>query len=153
MVGAALREVFNAESQEDARERVRAVIERLTPTVPKVAALLEATEEDLLAFYRFPSAHWPKLRSTNDIGRVNREIARRSDVVGIFPNDEAAIRLIGALLIEQNDEWLLGKSYLSRESIGLVLEDQAEATRKEVGQIESQEQYPMSGLHHFTRLD
>ena len=68
------------------------------PSVPKVAELLEEAEEDLLAFYRFPQAHWPKLRSTNPLERVNREIGRRSDVVGIFPNDASAIRLAGALL-------------------------------------------------------
>ena len=136
MVSAALREVFNAEDLTDARERSASVIERLTPTVPKVAALLEAAEEDLLAFYRFPPAHWSKLRSTNNIERVNKEIARRSDVVGIFPNDASVIRLVGALLIEQNDEWLLIRGYLSKESIGLVLEDQAEASGKEVAALE-----------------
>jgi putative transposase len=67
-------------------------------------------EEDLLAFYRFPPSHWPKLRSTNNLERVNKEIARRSDVVGIFPNDASVIRLVGALLVEQNDEWLLTRS-------------------------------------------
>jgi transposase-like protein len=137
MVSAALREVFNAEDLTDAKERSASVIERLTPTVPKVAALLEAAEEDLLAFYRFPQAHWPKLRSTNNIERVNKEIARRSDVVGIFPNDASAIRLVGALLIEQNDEWLLTRGYLSKESIGLVLEDQADENGSEVAALES----------------
>lgn len=136
MVSAALREVFNAEDLTNAKERSASVIERLAPTVPKVAALLEEAEEDLLAFYRFPAAHWPKLRSTNNIERVNKEIARRSDVVGIFPNDASAIRLIGALLIEQNDEWLLTRGYLSKESISLVLEDQAEANGKEVAALE-----------------
>jgi putative transposase len=136
MVSAALREVFNAEDLGAARERSASVIERLAPTVPKVAELLAGAEEDLLAFYRFPAAHWPKLRSTNNIERVNKEIARRSDVVGIFPNDASAIRLVGALLIEQNDEWLLTRGYLSKESIGLVLEDQAEANGKEVATLE-----------------
>lgn len=136
MVSAALREVFNAEDHQDAKERSASVIERLAPTVPKVAALLEEAEEDLLAFYRFPAAHWSKLRSTNNIERVNKEIARRSDVVGIFPNDASVIRLVGALLIEQNDEWLLTRGYLSKESIGLVLEDQAEANGKEVAALE-----------------
>jgi putative transposase len=136
MVAAALREVFNAEDLTDAKERSASVIERLSGSVPKVAALLEEAEEDLLAFYRFPAAHWSKLRSTNNIERVNKEIARRSDVVGIFPNDRSVIRLVGALLIEQNDEWLLTRGYLSQESIGLVLEDQADGSRSEVAALE-----------------
>ena len=136
MVAAALREVFNAEDLRDARERSASVIGRLAQTVPKVAALLEEAEEDLLAFYRFPPAHWSKLRSTNNIERVNKEIARRSDVVGIFPNDCSVIRLVGALLIEQNDEWLLTRGYLSKESIGLVLEDQADGNGSEVAALE-----------------
>ena len=137
MVGAALREVFNAENLTDAKERAASVIERLKPTVPKVAELLAEAEEDLLAFYRFPQAHWPKLRSTNNIERENREIARRSDVVGIFPNDQAVIRLIGALLIEQNDEWLLTRGYVSKESLVPVLNDRDEPTREEVAELEN----------------
>ena len=136
MVSAALREVFNAEDLADARERSAAVVERLAPTAPKVAELLEGAEEDLLAFYRFPSAHWPKLRSTNNLERVNKEIARRSDVVGIFPNDLSVIRLVGALLIEQNDEWLLTRGYLSNESIALVLEDQGDEDGSGVAALE-----------------
>lgn len=124
LVSAALREVFNAEGREQARARVGELVERLAPLVPKVCALLEQAEEDLLAFYAFPAAHWSKLRSTNPLERVNREIGRRADVVGIFPNDQAAIRLAGALLIEQNDEWLVGRRYLSAESIALVLDDE-----------------------------
>ena len=85
MVSAALREIFNAESHEQATERSGQVIERLQGPAPKVADLLAGAEEDLLAFYRFPEAHWSKLRSTNPLERVNREIGRRSDVVGIFP--------------------------------------------------------------------
>ncbi len=130
MVSAALREVFNAESYEVARERAGEVIERLRGPAPKVAELLEEAEEDLIAFYRFPEPHWSKLRSTNPLERVNREIGRRSDVVGIFPNDASAIRLAGALLIEQNDEWLVGRRYLSEESLALVLEDQGDEERE-----------------------
>lgn len=69
----------------------------------------------------FPAEHWPKLRSTNPLERVNREIGRRSDVVGIYPNDAALVRLAGSLLIEQNDEWLVGRRYLSIESLETVL--------------------------------
>ena len=126
LVSAALREIFNADHGEQARERVGEVIARLQGPVPKVAALLEQAEDDLLAFYAFPDAHWTKLRSTNPLERVNREIGRRADVVGIFPNDAAALRLAGALLIEQNDEWLVGRRYLSAESLALVLVDEDE---------------------------
>mgnify|MGYP001160711903 CR=1 FL=1 len=135
MVSAALREVFNAESQAVARERAGAVIERLAGTAPKVAELLAGAEEDLLAFYRFPEGHWSKLRSTNPLERVNREIARRADVVGIFPNDASAIRLAGALLIEQNDEWLVGRRYLSEESLAMVIEESEVTRREEVKQL------------------
>src|SRR3954467_13065484 len=103
LVSAALREVFNADGYDQARERVSAVIEQLEPVAPRVAELLAEAEPDLLAFYRFPAEHASKLRSTNPLERVNREIGRRSDVVGIFPNDASLIRLAGMLLIEQND--------------------------------------------------
>ena len=131
LVSAALREVFNAEHRDQARGRVTHVISRLEPIAPKVCRLLEDAEEDLLAFYRFPPEHWTKLRSTNPLERVNKEIGRRSDVVGIFPNDASAIRLVGALLIEQNDEWLVGRRYLSAESLALVLVDEDERAQTE----------------------
>jgi putative transposase len=97
------------------------VVEQLRPHAPKVARLLEDAEADLLAFYAFPAEHWPKLRSTNPLERVNREIGRRSDVVGIFPNDAALLRLAGMLLLEQNDEWLVGRRYLSETSLALII--------------------------------
>ena len=77
------------------------MLERLAPVAPKVCGLLEDAEEDLIAFYLFPPEHWTKLRSTNPLERVNKEIGRRSDVVGIFPNDAAVIRLAGALLLNR----------------------------------------------------
>jgi putative transposase len=132
MVSAALREIFNADSYERAKERSGEVIDRLGGPAPKVSALLAEAEEDLLAFYRFPPAHWSKLRSTNPLERVNREIARRSDVVGIFPNDASAIRLAGAVLIEQNDEWLVSRRYLSEESLALVLAGEEGSQTEEV---------------------
>lgn len=135
MVSAALREVFNADGVAVARERAGQVIERLAGPAPKVSELFTDAEEDLLAFYCFPAAHWSKLRSTNPLERVNREIGRRSDVVGIFPNDAAALRLAGALLIEQNDEWLVGRRYLSEESLALVLNDQGDQEPEEVKQL------------------
>jgi putative transposase len=137
LVSAALREIFDATDAETARDRFGSVLERFRGTVPRVAELLEEAEEDLLAFYRFPAPHWPKLRSTNPLERVNREVGRRSDVVGIFPNDTSAIRLAGALLIEQNDEWLVARRYLSAESIALVLEDQGDEDREEVPALQA----------------
>ncbi len=124
MLAALLRPLFNADTSEQARELVGDALERLRKPLPKIGALLEEAEDDLLAFYAFPADHWAKLRSTNPLERVNREIGRRTDVVGIFPNDQAAIRLAGALLIEQNDEWLVGKRYLSNHSLEAVLDQE-----------------------------
>ena len=98
LVAAALREIFNAEGYEQAKDRVTHVLERLKDVAPKVCTLLETAEEDLLAFYRLPPEHWTKLRSTNPLERVNKEIGRRTDVVGIFPNDAAEILGGGAVL-------------------------------------------------------
>ena len=135
LVAAALREIFNAEGYEQAKDRVTNVLERLKDVAPKVCTLLEAAEEDLLAFYRLPPEHWTKLRSTNPLERVNKEIGRRTDVVGIFPNDAAVIRLVGALLSEQNDEWLVQRRYLSVESMALIL---AEPTEPEPAQAQQE---------------
>jgi putative transposase len=112
-----LRPIFNAETGEGARELVGDALGRLQEPLPKVAALLSEAEEDLLAFYAFPRDHWTKLRSTNPLERVNREIGRRTDVVGIFPNDAAIVRLVGAILLEQNDEWQLQRRYLQLEGL------------------------------------
>jgi putative transposase len=121
LVSAALREVFNAEDRDHARERLTHILARLEPVAPNVCRLLQDAEEDLIAFYQLPSEHWTKLRSTNPLERVNKEIGRRSDVVGIFPKDQAVIRLAGALLSEQNDEWLVQRRYLSAESMTAIL--------------------------------
>ena len=120
MIATAIRQIFNADTGEEARERLAEVADRLRTPAPKVAALLEQAEDELLAFYSFPREHWTKLRSTNPLERVNKEIGRRSDVVGIYPNDRALIRLAGMLLIEQNDEWLVQRRYLSDHSIRQV---------------------------------
>ena len=109
------------------------MLERLATVAPKVCALLQDTEEDLIAFYSFPPEHWTKLRSTNPLERVNKEIGRRADVVGIFPNDAAVIRLVGALLSEQNDEWLVQRRYLSVESMALILADPSGSEPAQVG--------------------
>ncbi len=126
MLAALLRPIFNAETVEQARELLGEALDRLRKPLPKIAALLEAAEDDLLAFYAFPADHWRKLRSTNPLERFNREIGRRTDVVGIFPNDKALIRLAASVVIEQNDEWLVGRRYLSNHSLETILTDDNE---------------------------
>ena len=131
MIATAIRQIFASESAAEARERLAGVAGALQGSAPKVARLLLDAEEELLAFMSFPAEHWSKLRSTNPLERVNREVGRRSDVVGIYPNDAALIRLAGALLIEQNDEWLVGRRYLSVESLGPLLgQHDSEAARE-----------------------
>jgi putative transposase len=121
LVATAIRQIFAAEGAADGHARLGEVVAAPGQTAPKVARLLADAEHELLAFMAFPPEHWPKLRSTNPLERVNREIGRRSDVVGIYPNDAALVRLAGSLLIEQNDEWLVGRRYLSIESLEAVL--------------------------------
>src|SRR5215217_6618921 len=134
MLAALLRPIFTAEDREAARELVSGALDRIRKPLPKIAALIEEVEEDLLAFYAFPADHWPKLRSTNPLERVNREIGRRTDVVGIFPNDRALIRLAASLVIEQNDEWLVARRYLSQESLSAVL-DRDDHSKKEIKEV------------------
>ena len=129
LVATAIRQIFAAEDALEARERLAGVAAALEQTAPKVARLLLEAEEELLSFMAFPKEHWSKLRSTNPLERVNREIGRRSDVVGIYPNDAALVRLAGSLLIEQNDEWLVGRRYLSEESLQAMLARAADADR------------------------
>src|SRR5205823_3887420 len=137
MLAALIRPIFGADSGEHARELVGDALERLRKPLPKIASLLEEAEEDLLAFYGFPSDHWTKLRSTNPLERFNREIGRRTDVVGIFPNDRALIRLAASVVIEQNDEWLVGRRYLSAHSLETVLdqEEKADNDREEAREL------------------
>ena len=121
MIAAAIRQIFRADTGQQAREHLSEVTGRLAGPAPKVARLLEDAAEDLLAYYEFPQEHWAKLRSTNPLERVNKEIGRRSDVVGIYPNDQALLRLAGMLLLEQNDEWLVQRRYLSETSLKTVI--------------------------------
>ena len=98
--------------------------------------MLDEAEDDLLAFYAFPVDHRTKLRSTNPLERFNREIGRRTDVVGIFPNDRSLIRLAASVVIEQNDEWLVGHRYLSQHSMDTILTDyEQDNTRKEAPEL------------------
>jgi len=131
LLAALIRPIFQADSGEAARERLGEAIGQLERSLPKVAALLEAAEEDVLAFYGFPAEHWRKLRSTNPLERFNREIGRRTDVVGIFPDDVPLIRLTSMLAVEANDEWLVGRAYMSRQSMEPLLEQRLHRTDDE----------------------
>ena len=100
------------------------VADQIRPKVPKLAAILGDAEPDVLAYMTFPREHRAKLHSTNPIERLNGEIKRRTDVVGIFPNDEAILRLVGALLLEQNDEWAVQRArYMTLESVAPLSDD------------------------------
>jgi transposase-like protein len=132
LLGALIRPIFNADSQAQARDRLSEAVAHLDGRMGKIAAMLEDAEPDILAFYAFPAGHWRKLRSTNPLERFNREVGRRTDVVGIFPDDQSLIRLAGMLCIEQNDEWLVGRAYLSAESISLVLAGPDDHIDKEI---------------------
>jgi len=116
--------IGTAYAQEDAaaaHAQWRTVADQLRPKVPKLATLMDAAEEDVLAYMHFPAAHRAKLHSTNPIERLNGEIKRRTDVVGIFPNEAAVVRLVGAILLEQSDEWATQRSrYMTLEAISTV---------------------------------
>lgn len=117
MVGELVRSIFAQPTAEAARAQHAGVAEKLSGRFPGAAALLEEAAEDLLAYTAFPKAHWRQIWSNNPQERLNKEIRRRTDVVGIFPNRKAIIRLVGAVLAEQNDEWTVSRRYMSAESL------------------------------------
>jgi len=120
---AMLKTIFAQETAAEARSQWKAVADALRERAPKLAALMDASLDDVLAYTAFPKEHWPQIASTNPLERLNGEIKRRSNVVGIFPNDRAVIRLVGALMLEQNDEWAVGRRYMSLESLRPVSDD------------------------------
>ena len=115
-VATLIRTAFAQESAAEAHAQWRRVADQLQEQLPKLADLMDAAEHDVLAYRDFPSAHQRQLHSTNPLERLNGEIKRRTRSVGIFPNEAAIYRLVGALLLEQNDEWQISRRYMSVES-------------------------------------
>ena len=138
-VSAVVRQVFAQPDRQAAQQQLQHAVVTLQPRFPKVADMMAGAEPDLLAHMDFPIAHWRQLRSTNGLERLNRELARRLDVVGIFPHRDAVIRLAGSLLAEQDDEWATSRRYFSVESMAASpvapspsTDPLASCTRKEV---------------------
>jgi putative transposase len=123
LVAATMRTVFAQPTPEQAREQWRRVADGFRARWPRLAALMDDAESDVLAYLACPREHWRQVWSTNPLERLNKELKRRTDVVGIFPNAAAAIRLVGALLAEQHDEWQVGRRYFSAESMALVQQE------------------------------
>ena len=118
MIAALIRTVFAQPDADTARAQLRAVVDQLRPYAPAVAERLQGMENDVLAYTGFPAAHWSKIWSNNPIERLNRELKRRTDVVGIFPDKHSVIRLVGALLVEINDEMIAAeRRYIAAASV------------------------------------
>jgi transposase-like protein len=131
VVAAALRQAFLQPDQATARQVWRQVADQLRPRWPRLAALMDEGEHDVLAYMGFPVQHRTKLHSTNPLERLNKEVKRRADVVGIFPGEPSITRLIGAVLLEANDEWQLQHRYMQVEAMAELLapDPEAETTR------------------------
>ena len=124
VVSAFIATAFAQETPQAASFQWRAVADQIRPKVPKLAAIMDEAEPDVLAYMTFPKEHRAKLHSTNPIERLNGEIKRRTDVVGIFPNDDAITRLVGSILLEQNDEWAVQRArYMTLETIAPLSDD------------------------------
>jgi putative transposase len=127
MVAATVRTIFEQSSRQAAHAQLRHVVGLLADRFPRVVRLLEDAEEEVFTFYDFPLAHRRRIYSTNPLERLNKELKRRSAVVGIFPNRAAVLRLFGAILAEQSDEWRVGRHYFSEASMRQLLESPGEA--------------------------
>ena len=130
MVAAAIRTAFTQETPAAARKEWRAVADRLRGRFPKLGELMDEAEDDVLAHMSFPKEHWQQIYSTNPLERLNGEIKRRTDVVAIFPNEAAIVRLVGAMLLEQNDEWAVQRRYMSLETLEALSDDPQSKPRR-----------------------
>ncbi|WP_055663553.1 IS256 family transposase [Jannaschia seosinensis] len=122
-VAAMLKTIFAQETKAEAEAQWEVVADALREKQEKLGAFMDASRDDVLAYMDFPREHWTQIASTNPIERVNHEIKRRADVIGIFPNDEAIVRLVGALMLETNDKWTVARRYMSLESLARVTDN------------------------------
>jgi putative transposase len=121
MVSAMVRTVFTTDKKEEAKAQLRLVADQLSPRFPKAMQILTDAEDEILTYMSFPQKHWQQIYSSNVLERLNKEIRRRFNVVSVFPDRASVIRLGGAVLMEQHDEWLAAdKRYLSVESMNLL---------------------------------
>jgi putative transposase len=125
-VATMVRTIFAQPDAATVYEQHARIVDQLAARFPEAAALLDEAGPDLLAFTGFPKEHWRQLWSNNSLERLNKEIRRRTDVVGIFPDRPSIVRLVGAVLAEQNDEWAVARRYMSAESIAKALADPAD---------------------------
>lgn len=123
IVTAALRTAFDQDTLEASRAQWAKLIQAFQSRHPKLAELMARAEDDVLAYKTFPESHWRQIHSTNPLERLNKEIKRRTNVIGIFPNEAAITRLVGALMMEQNDEWAVTRRYMTLETVQQVCED------------------------------
>ena len=124
VVSAFMATAFAQDSAEAAKAQWRKVADQLRPKLSRLAAFMDEAETDVLAYMSFPADHWPKIHSTNGLERLNGEVKRRTEVVGIFPNDDAITRLVGAILLEQNDEWAVQRArYMTLETMAALNDD------------------------------
>ena len=132
MVAAAIRTIFAQPDAEHVIEQFDVIASMLGRQLPKVESMLRDAHDDLLAFTGFPNSHWKKIWSTNPLERLNKEVKRRTDVVGVFPNPEALLRLAGAVLVEAHDEWQVSaeRRYLSEGSMALLTKNPDEEVAK-----------------------
>jgi len=137
MVAAMVRTSFAQPDREGARETVSKVCRLFEKRFPQLVAMLVEAEDDILAYYGFPVEHRRQIWSTNSLERLNKEVSRRCDVVGIFPNRQSLLRLVGAVLEDQNDEWAVGRRYFSAESMHKLTEPSSEEVVKALLELES----------------
>lgn len=121
---AMINTIFVQDTAEAASVQWRSVADQLRPKFPKLAAMMDDAEHEVLTFMTFPKAHRTQIHSTNPLERLNAEVKRRTNVIGIFPNDGAIIRLVGAMMLEQNDEWSLQRRYMQLEGLQSLSDNQ-----------------------------